>query len=181
LLLMKGVIGPAAELNRYSAALTMNLRLRPAPIGDQAFLWGLHRATMHSYVDQTWGWDEDDQRRRFLDDFDPATCQIILLRGQPIGVIETQKHEDIVGLASLEIAPEWQGKGIGTRLIRSVIERASPRPVVLQVLRVNPARRLYERLGFVVTAETEVHYVMKRTPSALEGDEPVYGRAAFGC
>ena len=35
-------------------------------------------------------------------------------------------------------------------------------PVELQVLKVNPARRLYGRLGFQVTGETETHYLMQR-------------------
>jgi ribosomal protein S18 acetylase RimI-like enzyme len=32
--------------------------------------------------------------------------------------------------------------------------------VTLQVLKVNPARRLYERLGFRVTGETPTHFLM---------------------
>jgi ribosomal protein S18 acetylase RimI-like enzyme len=39
-------------------------------------------------------------------------------------------------------------------------------PIRLFVLKVNPARRLYERLGFQVLEETETHYVMRRNPNA---------------
>jgi ribosomal protein S18 acetylase RimI-like enzyme len=41
--------------------------------------------------------------------------------------------------------------------------RRSGKPVALQVLKVNPARRLYERLGFSVTGENETLYFMKAT------------------
>ena len=37
-------------------------------------------------------------------------------------------------------------------------------PVKLGVLKVNPARRLYERLGFRMVEETEVSYGMAATP-----------------
>jgi ribosomal protein S18 acetylase RimI-like enzyme len=38
-------------------------------------------------------------------------------------------------------------------------------PIALQVLRSNhPAKRLYERLGFEVTGETETHYLMQARP-----------------
>jgi ribosomal protein S18 acetylase RimI-like enzyme len=35
----------------------------------------------------------------------------------------------------------------------------------------NPARRLYERLGFVVTGETEVQYWMRSTAHAGAGED----------
>ncbi len=35
-------------------------------------------------------------------------------------------------------------------------------PVRLQVIKGNPARNLYERLGFTVTGETDTHLLMLR-------------------
>jgi len=56
---------------------------------------------------------------------------------------------------------------LGAALVRGVTAVADVRglPVRLQVLKINPARRLYERLGFVVTGETETHDLMARPPS----------------
>jgi RimJ/RimL family protein N-acetyltransferase len=58
-----------------------------------------------------------------------------------------------------------QRQGIGTSVIQQVLDEArrSGKPVALQVLKVNPARRLYERLGFSVTGENETLYFMKAT------------------
>lgn len=142
----------------------MELRLRPATEADREFLWRLHRATMRPYVEPTWGWDAADQRRRFDEGFDPGGTRIAVVRGAPVGMIRVERREEEVVLAAIEIAPEWQGCGLGTRLVRSVIEDAGGRPVALRVLRVNPARALYERLGFTVVGETETHYGMKREP-----------------
>jgi ribosomal protein S18 acetylase RimI-like enzyme len=35
---------------------------------------------------------------------------------------------------------------------------------VLTILKVNPARRLYERLGFTVVGETETHFRLEARP-----------------
>jgi ribosomal protein S18 acetylase RimI-like enzyme len=43
--------------------------------------------------------------------------------------------------------------------------RALNLPAALQVLKTNPAKQLYERLGFQVTGETASHYLMRTTPS----------------
>ena len=64
------------------------------------------------------------------------------------------------------LAPEVQKAGLGTELMRSAMAMAAEIgvPARLQVLHVNPARRLYERLGFVIHGTTETHYLMEWRP-----------------
>jgi ribosomal protein S18 acetylase RimI-like enzyme len=143
------------------------LQLRAATPEDAEFLFQLQRATMREYVEQTWSWDERWQRAHFQEKFDPARNQIVVLDNRDIGVIAAERREDEVFLTSLYILPEYQRRGIGTLLIKSVIEGAFQEglPVRLRVLKVNPARRLYERLGFTVVEEAYTHYYMKATPA----------------
>ncbi len=122
---------------------------------------------MRPYVEATWGtWDEAWQHQRFIETFAPATHQIIEDSGRPIGCLAVEEHADHVFLARIFLLPESQGHGIGTRLTRAVCESAHRRglPVVLTILKVNPARRLYERLGFTVVGETETHFRMEARP-----------------
>ncbi len=37
----------------------------------------------------------------------------------------------------------------------------------LQVLKVNPSRRLYERLGFSETGATDTHIILERLPDCV--------------
>lgn len=46
----------------------------------------------------------------------------------------------------------------------------SDKPVRLRVLKVNPARRLYQRLGFRIVDEDETHYTMLRSPASMLED-----------
>lgn len=61
------------------------------------------------------------------------------------------------------IVPEHQCKGIGTEVLRRAVAQAREQKIslYLSVLKVNPARRLYERLGFGVIEETKHHFRMK--------------------
>jgi GNAT superfamily N-acetyltransferase len=118
-------------------------------------------------VEQTYGkWDEEWQQSHFRQHLNPDACQVIVAEGQDVGVVCKVEGEEEVLLRVVEVLPEYQGRGIGTSIIRCILREAHRKgmPVALQVLKVNPARRLYERLGFVTTGETETHYQMRATP-----------------
>jgi RimJ/RimL family protein N-acetyltransferase len=142
----------------------MQISLRPATDEDFYFLWRLHCATLRPYVEQTWGWDEHWQAEYFRDRFDPTTLEIVEGDGAPIGCIAVERGHDRIFLGVIEIAPYYQNRGIGAKLIRALLDEATGRgvPVELQVIKANqPARRLYERLGFAEIGETETHYLMR--------------------
>ncbi len=141
--------------------------LRSATQDDYDFLYRLHVAAMKYLVAQVWGWEDAWQEHFFADHFDPAPARIVVMDGKNVGVIAVEWREIDAFIANIEILPEYQGRGLGAAVIAHVIEEANARdfPVRLQALKINPARRLYERLGFVVTGETETHMLMRRSPS----------------
>lgn len=140
--------------------------LRPASSLDIGFCWRLHEATLRCYVEATWGhWDEADQRRRFGAWFEPARLRIVEVDGARVGFLKVDADAARVTLLSIAVDPAHQRRGIGTWLVRRVVDEAGSRPVRLQVLKVNPARRLYERLGFVEVADTPTHWQLLRGPA----------------
>jgi ribosomal protein S18 acetylase RimI-like enzyme len=56
---------------------------------------------------------------------------------------------------AIAVLPEYVGKGVGTQLLSYILETAREEysSVVLSVRATNPARRLYERMGFVVVGK----------------------------
>jgi ribosomal protein S18 acetylase RimI-like enzyme len=143
------------------------MNLRTANVEDFDFLYGLRRAAMKEYVARTYGWDEAWQRENFRRHFDPSASRIIVSQGRDAGVLSVSETESEIVLNVVELLPEFQGRGIGTAVVRWVLEDAEGKgkAVKLQVLKVNPARRLYERLGFSTVGETETHYLMRATPA----------------
>jgi ribosomal protein S18 acetylase RimI-like enzyme len=138
--------------------------LRIATDEDFEFLYDLHKVCLGEYVRATWGWDEEFQRQFFQKGFGEFPQSIVIVDGQANGSVSIESRADDELLRGIEIHPRVQRRGIGAALVRVVVARAEARrvPATLRVLKVNVgARRLYQRLGFVVVGESETHYDMR--------------------
>ena len=148
--------------------------LRPEREDDRDFLQRLFAATR---VDEPAliGWS-DEQRKAFLAQqfhaqsvhyaahYSAASFELVIVDGGPAGRLVVDRREDEFGLIDIALLPEHRGRGIGTRLIQSLLHEASQRgaKVTLHVERFNRAARLYERLGFAVLEDTGVYLRMER-------------------
>ena len=123
---------------------------------------------METYIDATWGWDENTQRQRQQEEFAAYTYQVIEVAGQSVGTCIVRREPDCFYLSGLYLLPEYQGRGLGSLVLQSLLSEgeAHKLPIRLRVLRVNShAQRLYERHGFTVTDETEIDFiVMEKAP-----------------
>ena len=126
------------------------LELRAAASSDREFLWEVHRTALRPVVEATWGWDETFQAHYFAEHFTTSDRFIVCVDGVDAGVVQFTAKVDHLFLASVALLPEHQGRGIGTDLVKMVLAEGRRRnlPVRLQVLKVNRAKKLYERLGF---------------------------------
>ena len=99
-----------------------------------------------------------EYRRRFPD----AAADIVLVHEEPAGRIYVDRGGEETRLIDLSLLPEHRGHGIGGRLLADLLAEAAAhgRRVVLQVDRANPARRLYERLGFTLEGDDGVYCAM---------------------
>ena len=106
---------------------------------------------MREYVEAMYGpWNEAQQMEFHRVWFNAQRLKIIEDQGRAIGVLDATDHGEFVYLGWIELVPEYQGRGVGSAIIRELTEQRSVR---LHVFVSNPrARALYERLGFVATA-----------------------------
>ncbi|WP_290886388.1 GNAT family N-acetyltransferase [Arenimonas sp.] len=127
----------------------MNLSLRPAEASELAASEALSRGNMASYrASRGVSWDTERFRLSWkefenlaIDDGEHCCGYIRLL---PEG--------DALAIRDIQIAPGFQGKGIGSWAIEQVKQMAAARGYRVVQLRVypeNPAMGLYARLGFV--------------------------------
>ncbi len=161
---MKQIESPMASEDRAAHMTPDSVQLRSASSDDLEFLRTVHREAMRPHVERAWGaWDEASQRDRFTRSTDPSTHQVIEVAGAAVGCQWIRRHADSIELVRLYLLPHAQNKGIGTLLVRRLLDEAreAGQPVRLRVLKVNPARDLYRRLGFTVTGETDTHYQME--------------------
>jgi ribosomal protein S18 acetylase RimI-like enzyme len=142
----------------------MQIEMRQVTSDDATFLWDVFRVSMNDYITQTRGeWNEQREESQFRHQLDLSAAQVIRSNDLEVGFIMAPIKDGARWIHTICIVPEHQNRGIGTEVIRSVIAEAETQkmPLYLSVLKVNPARRLYERLGFVVIEETKHHFRMK--------------------
>jgi len=138
--------------------------LRPASDEDKELCYSIHRASMLDIVAQVFSWDEDDQRTRFAREWDPSELQIVVVDDTEVGVIAVVYRPDHILLSGIELVPAFQGRGIGTALIKGLQSVAAKRclPLHLGVFVPNKrAKALYDSLGFKEIERSEIKIQMR--------------------
>lgn len=110
-----------------------------------------------------------------------AEFLVILVAGEPAGRLYVDRRDDELRIVDIALLPEHRGAGIGGALLRELLAEAAAagKPVRIHVESMNPALRLYERLGFRRTDDHGIYHLMEWTAGAGEaGGDP--GAAAGG-
>lgn len=129
--------------------------LRPAEAKHYDFALSLFLITMRPYVQELIPWDELAQRETFAAQWKLEEASIISVERNDVGWLQVAELPAEIRLQKFYVAPQYQGSGIGSEVLGNLLVtwRATGKKIVLRVLVNNPARRLYERLGFYVTLE----------------------------
>lgn len=142
-----------------------NLKLRKATASDSEFAYLTKKAVFRQYVEQVWGWDEEEQRQLHLRRFSSQEFSVIQFSDVNVGIMAIVLEPDCVKLNQVFILPEYQGRGIGTACTKRVIEDAAAAElsVRLRVLKVNSrAIAFFQKLGFKKIGESDTHVRMER-------------------
>ena len=153
----------AANAEHSELDLMRNFSLRSATESDKDFIFGTFELAMREYVEWAWGWDEESQPSHFWESFPLENVKVVCIADQPIGALYVEEHPKYRWIRTIFLKPEVQGMGIGSELVRreADLARNASKSLVLRVIKINPAKRLYERLGFKVVKEDEVTYSMQ--------------------
>ena len=142
----------------------MNPTIRPAIKDDESFLWEMLYYAAHVDEDAVVSPEAaktNPDLMKYVKDWGNET-DIGSIALEPdcntlIGAawIRLLAEDDITPELAIAVLPEYLGHGVGTLLLQHLLEAAKQRypRVVLSVRTANPAKRLYERMGFVVTGE----------------------------
>jgi ribosomal protein S18 acetylase RimI-like enzyme len=127
---------------------------------DQSFIEKLYRSTREKELSTT-NWPEDQKHRfcimqsiaqetDYKKNYKDASYQIILYKNKPAGRLYVWESDTKIHIIDISLLPEFQHKGIGTKILTGIINTAKQKNkiVCLHVIPANPAKKLYERLGF---------------------------------
>jgi GNAT superfamily N-acetyltransferase len=142
--------------------------LRAAEVGDVEAIAELRAEVMRADLERLGRYDEHRVRQRLRDSFSPQYTSVIVADGAFAGSVTVRPAEDGWWLEHFYLAPRFQGRGLGTAVLRTLLKQADAEGVVvrLDVLRGSAAQRLYERHGFTVESGDPVDVFMVRRPSA---------------
>jgi len=142
------------------------LAVRAVTPDDEAFLLFVYNSSRAEELAQVaWQegqkeafvkWQFDLQRREYDAQFPGAEYDVIMVDGQPAGRIWIGRNDEEIHLLDIVVLPEFQNRGVGTALLRSLIAEAKETARALRhmVFVMNTdAIRFYERLGFVIIGD----------------------------
>lgn len=143
----------------------MKVTLRPAVNSDFEACRRTYFAET-DWINERLQLDQGEQESMFRKQWRPSQVCIIQADGVDIGWLQTVVSKSEHMLGQIFVDAPFQRKGIGTEVLRRIVEEASrlQLPIRLAVVKFNPSRRLYERLGFKVTHEDERKVYMTRDP-----------------
>jgi GNAT superfamily N-acetyltransferase len=147
----------------------MEIGLRDSVAGDIDWLVELRAVVLRSDLERLGRFDEVRVRDRMRAAFQPRWTRIIVCDGEDAGSITVRPEGSVRWIEHFYLPPARQGSGAGSRVLRTVLAEPFEGRTRLNVLQGSPARRLYERNGFVVDSEDDVDVFMTWSGSGWSG------------
>jgi ribosomal protein S18 acetylase RimI-like enzyme len=161
----RAVAGDEASTEMHWSNREPRYCLIPASRADEAWLEQLRRAVYLELHFATWGqWDEARHARHCSECLERGGIFCVEIDGERAGMIQLIEHADAIEVAEIQMAPPYQGRGIGSALLRDTVRRAHAggRRVVLSTgLQNHRAFALYRRLGFRHVGKNDTHDLLE--------------------
>jgi ribosomal protein S18 acetylase RimI-like enzyme len=144
--------------------MALPVMLRASRSTDATLFYDVTKQTMRVHVIAVGGtWEEESRSREAAEDSVHPGASVIVVGAVDAGILIVERLPNEVRLLMLCLLPSHQGRGIGCSLVSALQGEAVARrvPLRLDVLKANPARRFYERLGFGVEEESEYFFHMR--------------------
>ncbi|HAS1153925.1 TPA: GNAT family N-acetyltransferase [Enterobacter cloacae] len=155
----------------------LNITVRPTSPGDVTALPAIERAAgqrFRDYPELAWLAEGDViSAEQHLDYAERGLSWLALANDQPVGFILAETHVSSLFILELSVHLDWQGKGIGRRLIACVADQARKRglaSLTLTTFRDVPWNApFYARLGFEMITTLTPELREKREEETAHG------------
>ncbi|MEO8624258.1 MAG: GNAT family N-acetyltransferase [bacterium] len=169
--------GPPLRITE--AVILSEIVLRPVRNDDEPFLLALYATVRAAELAQVPWTDEekalfvrhqfDAQSAHWRENYTDTSFDVIERNDVPVGRFYVARWREEIRVVDIALVPEQRGSGLGTALFQQLFDEGDRTglPVTIHVEIYNPARRLYERLGFVLKEDKGVYLLMERPASAV--------------
>jgi ribosomal protein S18 acetylase RimI-like enzyme len=159
-------------------ALPGNMHLRPITDADLPLLECIYASTRVEELAQT-DWSDEQksnfiafqfraQHQHYLTHYRDARFLMIECDGVDIGRLYLHWRSDELRIVDIALLPEARGRGLGGTLLQALMAQAEAhaKSVSIHVEQMNPAMRLYLRLGFRKIGEHGIYHLMQWSADA---------------
>jgi N-acetylglutamate synthase-like GNAT family acetyltransferase len=159
--------------------MSREISFRPVGPEDSAFLFELYASTRREELVRN-GWSPAQQaeflklqfaarQSHYQDRYPNATFQLILREGKPAGCFHIDRRPEEIYVVDLALLPHYRD-GTGRTVLRGLLAEAARAglPVMGHVEILNPALRLFQRLGFVIVEGAGPHYRVRWEAGATQ-------------
>jgi ribosomal protein S18 acetylase RimI-like enzyme len=156
-----------------------NLRFKAISAKDKDTLAEIYASTRREEVAPIMDWS-DQQKEAFLRDqfelqhscymdaYPNAAFDLIASGEEVIGRLYVDRRADEIRIIDIALLPQYRGQGIGGAILESLLDEAASRDqgqvVRIHVEHMNPAMRLYLRLGFHEIKDKGIYKLMEWRP-----------------
>ena len=150
-----------------------DVALRAIRPDDEEFLCRVYASTRTEELAAV-AWTEEEkaaflrmqfaaQHRYYQESYTSSRFDVVLVDGRPAGRLYVARWPEELRVIDIALLPEFRRRGIGTALLRNLLEEGSARrlPVRIHVERHNPALVLYEGLGFRLVEDRGVYLFLE--------------------
>ncbi|HEV7346678.1 GNAT family N-acetyltransferase [Telluribacter sp.] len=157
------------------------VRLRPVVNDDLEVLCSIYASTRQEEMKKVPQWSAalvtaflkqqfNAQHDYYQKNYVGADFWVIEKQGQVVGRLYVQENfqNREVRIIDISLLPDWRNRGIGAAILKDIMNEATrlQRPLTIHVESFNPAKGLYERLGFKKVSETNgVYHLMEWCPT----------------
>jgi len=137
----------------------MDYELRPATSDDYTYCYRLTKRNMYDLFCKHWGgWFPTEFRKGFV----VENIAMVMIAGKRAGYLSVRKEATSIYIDNIQLSPIRQSQGIGTGLLNGLLATHSRASILLTTFEDNPAKRLYERIGFVVVERNGMTVKMEK-------------------
>ena len=163
-------IRPTMSLGKYPS-----LRLKTISEQDKDTLAEIYASTRRDELAPLTYWSEAQKERFLRDQFElqhkyyldvyPNAAFDLIVDVEALGRLYVDRRPDEIRIIDIALLPQYRRLGIGGAIIESLQEEAASRDlgrvVRIHVEHMNPAMRLYRRLGFYEIEDKGVYKLME--------------------